>query len=303
MKIFITGASGFVGRHLQKFLKNKAIVTATNSKNCDLTKQNSLKKFKIKYNIIFHLANWVQVGNLYKKRIGDQWVINQQINTNLLNWWSKNQKKALLIIIGSSGVYNPKKKFTEDNYLNSEPNKDFYTYASTKKILYLGVKALSIQYNLKYLCFVPPTIYGINYYSKNGQQQFIFDLIKKIIIGKIKKKNVTLWGNGLQKREIIDVEDFIKNMWKIIKLKINNEIFNIGHGKAFTIKYYAKLISKVFKFDYNKIIYDKKIFSESKSNKLDISKIKKKIKLSNINLKKNISQVANRYLNANFKKI
>lgn len=56
MKVFITGASGFVGRHLKEFLKNKAVITATNSRNCDLTKSNSLKKFKKKYDIIFHLA-------------------------------------------------------------------------------------------------------------------------------------------------------------------------------------------------------------------------------------------------------
>jgi GDP-L-fucose synthase len=302
MKIFITGSSGFVGRHLKKFLKDKAIVTATNSKNCDLTKPNTLKKFKKKYDIIFHLAAWIQPGNLYKKQIGDQWIINQKINTHLLDWWSKNQKQCLLVILGSSGVYNPKKDYVENNYLDSVPNKNFYTYASTKKMLYLGVKSLSEQYNLKYLCFIPPTIYGKNYYSKSGQQQFIFDLIKKIIIGKIKNKNVILWGDGSQKREIVDVEDFIKNMWKIIKLKINNEIFNIGYGKEFTIKYYAKLISKIIKFNYNNIKYDKTIFPGSKSNLLNLDKIKKKIKLSNKNLKRNILNVITWYSNEYFPK-
>ena len=302
MKVFITGASGFVGRHLKEFLKNKAVITATNSRNCDLTKSNSLKKFKKKYDIIFHLAAWIQPGNLYKKKIGDQWIINQKINTNLLDWWCKNQKQSLLVILGSSGVYNPKKKYIENNYLDSSPNKNFYTYASTKKMLFLGVKSLSEQYNLKYLCFIPPTIYGKNYYSKSGQQQFIFDLIKKIIIGKIENKSITLWGDGSQKREIIDVEDFIKNMWKIIKLKISNEVFNIGYGKAFTIKYYAKLISKIMKFNFNNIKYDKSIFPGSKSNLLNLNKTKKMIKLSNKNLKKNIFSVTKWYLKEYFPK-
>ena len=302
MKVFITGASGFVGRHLKEFLKNKAAITATNSRNCDLTKSNSLKKFKKKYDIIFHLAAWIQPGNLYKKKIGDQWIINQKINTNLLDWWSKNQKQSLLVILGSSGVYNPKKKYIENNYLDSSPNKNFYTYASTKKMLFLGAKSLSEQYNLKYLCFIPPTIYGKNYYSKSGQQQFVFDLIKKIIIGKIENKSITLWGDGFQKREIIDVEDFIKNMWKIIKLKISNEVFNIGYGKAFTIKYYAKLISKIMKFNFNNIKYDKSIFPGSKSNLLNLNKTKKMIKLSNKNLKKNIFSVTNWYLKEYFPK-
>ena len=111
-----------------------------------------------------------------------------------------------------------------------------------------------------------------------------------------------MWGDGSQKREIVDVEDFIKNMWKIIKLKINNEIFNIGYGKEFTIKYYAKLISKIIKFNYNMIKYDKTIFPGSKSNLLNLDKIKRKIKLSNKNLKRNILNVTTWYSNEYFPK-
>ena len=74
---------------------------------------------------------------------------------------------------------------------------------------------------------------------------FIFDLIRKIFEGKFHKKKVILWGNGNQRRELIHVKDFIKIMWNI-NSKYSNEIFNIGGGKEYSIKFFAKKNIKNF---------------------------------------------------------
>ena len=103
---------------------------------------------------------------------------------------------------------------------------------------------------------------------------FIFDLITKIINGKLNKKKVVLWGDGNQKREIIDVEDFIKAILLLVNKK-NNEVINIGSGKEYTIKEFAKKICKILDYNFSKIYFDKKKYVGARSKKLDISKLKK----------------------------
>jgi len=274
--VFITGGGGFLGRFLIKEISKKYKIYAPNSKELDLLNYSDLKKIKKNFDYIFHLAAWTQAGDFCLKFPGDQWLINQKINTNILNWWKAQNPKAKLIIIGTSCSYPENKKLIEKNYMHGEPNESLYTYAMTKRMLLQGVRALNKQYKMKWLCVVPSTLYGPYYHKDGRQMHFIFDLINKILLGRYFNKKVTLWGDGFQKREIINVQDFVKNTLKIFK-KTNNEIVNIGAGKDFTIREFAKKISKIVNFDHNKIVYDKTKYVGAKNKKLEIKKIMKLI--------------------------
>ena len=273
-KIFVTGGNGFLGKYLVKELKKNFIVTAPSSKVCNLLEYKDLKKIKRKFDYIFHLAAWTQGGDFCLKYPGDQWIINEQINTNILKWWKDFNPKAKFIFIGSSCAYAENKKLNEENYLKDEPNNALYTYAMTKRMLLQGAKALQMQYNMKWLCIVPSTLYGPNYHNDNRQLHFIFDLIYKILRGKYYGKDVVLWGNGYQKREIILVKDFVKYSKKVFANQ-NNKILNIGAGKDYTIREFAKKISNIVGYNHNKIFYDKSRYVGSKNKKLEVNKISK----------------------------
>lgn len=296
-RILITGSSGFLGQHLVKFLqKKKYKLTLINSKNCDLTDYKNLKKFsKIKFDIIFHLAAWTQAGDFCLKYPGNQWLINQQINTNILKFWQNFQNKSKMIIIGTSCSYSENLPLTEENYMKGEPIQSLYTYGMTKRMLFQGARALNKQFGMKYLCLVPSTLYGPEYHLDGRQMHFIFDLIRKIILGKYKNKKVILWGNGSQKREVIHVDDFIEIMWNLNKY-YSNEIFNIGGGREYSIKYFAKKISKLVGFDEKKIIYDTSKYVGAKSKNLSINKLKKsKVNFKLTKIDEGINQVIKWY--------
>lgn len=275
--VFITGGNGFLGKFLKYELMNKGFkITAPSSKKCNLTKTTQLMKYKRKYDYIFHLAAWTQAGDFCLKYPGDQWIINQKINTNVLSWWKDFQPQAKIIFMGTSCSYSENSDFKEKSYLKGDPIESLYTYAMTKRMLLQGAMAIQRQYNLNWLCFVPSTLYGPNYHEDNRQMHFIFDLIRKIILGKKYNKKVTLWGNGFQKREIIHVKDFIRSMMLLLKRK--NEIINIGSKKEFSIREFAKMISEALDYNDKKIFYDKKKYVGSRNKKLNISKIKGLIK-------------------------
>jgi len=183
--------------------------------------------------------------------------------------------------------------------MKDEPIESLYTYAMTKRMLLQGLRALNKQFKMKYLYLIPSTLYGPNYHLDGRQMHFIFDLIRKIFEGKFHKKKVILWGNGNQRRELIHVKDFIKIMWNINN-KYSNEIFNIGGGKEYSIKFFAKKISKILKFDESKIMYDTSKYVGAKSKNLDISKLKEfKIKTNQITLENGIKEVIDWYKRLN----
>lgn len=274
MKILVTGASGFLGTSLIARLEADGhIVVKLNSKNCDLTKESSLLKFDIhSYDHIYHLAAWTQAGDFAVSHPGEQWIINQQINTNVLAWWHKHQPQAKMICMGTSCAYSPDMELIEENYLVGTPIDSLYTYAMTKRMLYIGLLSLYKQFGLKYLCLVPSTLYGPDYHTDGRQMHFIFDLIRKIMRGKLYGVPVVLWGDGFQKRELVYVNDFVRTMIQLVH-KCDNNLINIGAGEEFTIRHFAQLICDIVDYDFGLIQFDTTKYVGAKSKCLNIKKV------------------------------
>src|SRR5471032_3408001 len=123
MRMLVTGATGFLGQALCRRLRADGHeVYGLGSAECDLTRHEALEAHgQIPYEQIFHLAAWTQAGDFCLRHPGEQWVINQQINTNVLDWWQRRQPQAKLVTIGTSCSYAPELPMTEANYLQGEP--------------------------------------------------------------------------------------------------------------------------------------------------------------------------------------
>ncbi len=275
MKIIVTGSSGFLGTTLCAYLEKQGCeLTRLTSRNCDLCLPESLEDFSAtKYDIIMHLAAWTQAGNFCLKHPGEQWIINQKINTNTLAWWANQQKQAKLVFMGTSCAYAPGSDLRESDYMLGEPIESLYTYAMTKRMLFQGARALSQQFGLRYLCAVPSTLYGGGYHTDGRQMHFIFDLIRKIIRGKEFGETVQLWGDGHQKRELVLVDDFVRVLWNLTQ-NFDNEIFNIGAGEEHSIRTFADKISRIIGYPTQNIEYDTSQYVGAKSKCLNVEKVR-----------------------------
>lgn len=275
MNILVTGSTGFLGRHLCLELKKQGhTVWECHSKNCDLTLSSSLAQFdQQQFDLIYHLAAWTQAGDFCLKYPADQWLINQKINTHLLNFWQKSQSKATLICIGTSCAYDPTLPLKEENYLAGKPIESLFTYAMTKRMLLSGLLAMHQQYGLNYLYLIPSTLYGPHYHTDKRQLHFIFDLIAKILRGKHKKEKVVLWGDGKQKRELVHVDDFVRAMLILNEIKLKNIVLNIGSGREYSIEEFAKLISTYVGYPFEAIEFDREKYVGARSKVLDVRKM------------------------------
>lgn len=274
MDVLVTGSSGFLGTALCAYLEHQGCtVTRLNSRNGDLRDMANLRRFTDTYEVVFHLAAWTQAGDFCLTHPGEQWVINQQINTNTLAWWAQYQPQAKLVFMGTSCAYDPDSHLREDEYMRGEPIESLYTYAMTKRMLYQGARALHQQFGLRYLCAVPSTLYGPGYHLDGRQMHFIFDLIRKIVRGKEFGEPVVLWGDGFQRRELVFVDDFARVLWELTG-RVDNDIFNIGAGEDHTIRAFADKICTLVGYPSTRIEYDTERYVGARSKRLDVSKVR-----------------------------
>jgi GDP-L-fucose synthase len=278
MRIFVTGGNGFLGKTLCACLRAAGHeVAAPGSREADLRVAGSLDAWAAtSFDQIYHLAAWTQAGEFCLSHAGEQWIINQRINTNVLDWWQQRQAQARLITMGTSCAYAPARELVEENYLEGMPIDSLFTYAMTKRMLYAGLLALHKQFGLKYLQLVPSTLYGRGYHTDGRQMHFIFDIIRKIIRGKRFGEPVVLWGDGWQKRELVLVDDFVRIAVQLAD-QVGNENVNIGAGEEFPIRHFAQLICDEVGYDFARIEFDAARYVGATSKLLGTAKLRRLI--------------------------
>jgi GDP-L-fucose synthase len=275
MKILVTGATGFVGKTLCAGLAEQGHELAkVSSRNCDLTVAESLNMFNdCRYDQIYHLAAWTRAGDFCLKHPGEQWIVNQKINTNVLAWWQARQSQAKLICLGTSLAYSADFELVETNYLEGSPGQNHYAYAMTKRMLQVGLLALHQQFGPKYLCLVPSTVYGPGYHTDGRPMHFIFDLIRKILRAQSRGEPVVLWGDGYQTRDLIYVDDLVRITVELAA-RLDDDLINVSSGESFSIRQFARSICALTGYDFNAIQFDAAHPAGNPSRCLSISKLK-----------------------------
>ena len=253
-KVLVTGVSGFLGKHIKsKLLSLGWDVYESNTKKANLMDVENLYCYNdIEFDYIFHLAVDTKAGDYCLKHPGKQWIVNQTINTNMLNYWVTNQRQAKMICMGTSCSYTPDILMSEENYLLGEPEESLYTYAMTKRMLLVGLRSLEKEYGVNWLYFIPSTLYGPGF--ELDDNHFIFDFIRNCYNAKNKNRDFVVWGDGNQRRELIYVDDAVDAMFELIEN--NNMVFNLGSGEDNSINEFAEKVCKSYSYDPALIKHD-----------------------------------------------
>ncbi len=212
-----------------KKLKKVKFIKADFSNYNNLTRSLSNKKF----DIIINLG-----GNIDHKNKLQTEKSHFNLCKNLVNFFRK--KKILLFVqVGSSLEYGKKK------YPNSEEDKcnpvSYYGRSKLKSTEYLKKSGLR---------FIVLRLYQIY-----GPYQKINRIIPLAIFNLKNSKNFNS-SSGTQLRDFLYVDDFVNLIKKIILTKkIKSGIFNVGFGRAISIKSVLQKIEKKIKF--GKVKYGK----------------------------------------------
>ena len=301
--IYVAGHNGLVGSAIIRELKKrgyKNIITASRSK-LDLINQEKVLKFLTKKKPDYIVIAAAKVGGIYSNnKYKAQFIYeNLMIQSNLIHSAFLCRIKNL-IFLGSSCIYPKKSKqpIKEEYLLSGKLEETNDAYAIAKIAGIKMCESYNEQYKTNYRCLMPTNTFGPNdnYHPLNSH--FVPSLIRKVHEAKIKnKKNIVLWGNGEAKREILYVDELANACIYFMNKKTKASLINIGSGKDYSIKEYAKLFLKI-------IAPEKKIgikYDFSKPNGtirkvLDISLAKKYGWKPNFNLKEQILKTYESYL-------
>ena len=262
-KIYVAGHKGLVGSAIIRKLKKKGYknIIFRSKKQLDLKNQKKVLSFLKgnKPDFIFIAA--AKVGGIYSNdKYRAEFIFdNLSIQTNLIHSAYLCGIKDL-IFLGSSCVYprNCKQPIKESYLLTGELEKTNDAYAVAKIAGIKMCESYNIQYKTNYKCLMPTNTFGPNDDYNALSSHFLPALIKKVHDLKLNnKKELTLWGNGLAKREVIYVDDIADACIFFMKKNFLGTILNIGTGKDFSIKQYAKIIlNKIIPKNKIKIRYD-----------------------------------------------
>ena len=306
-KIYIAGHKGLVGSAIFRQLKKKGykkILTADKSK-LDLTNQskvyNFLKKEKPKF--IFIAA--AKVGGIYSNsNYPAEFIHNNLIIQNNIIHSAYLCNINDLIFLGSSCVYPKlcKQPIKEDYLLNGPLEKTNEAYAVAKIAGIKMCESYNLQFNTNYKCLMPTNTFGPNDNYDALNSHFFPSLIKKIHEIKIKgKKELTIWGDGSPKREVVYVDDIADACIYFMKKRFKQTTLNIGTGKDRSIEQYAKIILNLILPDKKiKIKYDKSKPNGTPRKVMDVSLAKKYGWKSKTDLKDAIKMTYNDYLSKNY---
>ena len=279
-KIFVTGHTGLVGNAVVKNLKKlgfKRVITIT-SKKLDLRDRQKVFEFFQKKKPLYVINAAAKVGGIYANtQFPVQFIYdNLQIQNNIIYACLKFRTKDL-IFLGSSCIYpkHSKQPIKEKYLLTGKLEETNEPYAIAKIAGIKLCESVNRQYKKNFKCLMPSNTFGTNDNYHEMNSHFLPALIKKIYIAKKEnKKNIILWGSGKPKRELIFVDDLADACIFFLGKKTKETIINIGSGKDFQIKDYAKMIMKIMNQNF-KIQYDKTKPDGTPRKLLDISLAKK----------------------------
>ena len=279
-KILVAGATGLAGRGIVRVAKSKGFseIIEISSKNCDLTNPLTIRELinDIKPDLVVDAA--AKVGGIFANSSFpvDFLETNILIQTNLFRACHEAGVERV-VFLSSSCVY-PKyseQPIKESSLMTGVLEETNSAYAIAKIAGMKLIQSYRQQFGRRWISVMPTNLYGVHdNFSINGSH-VLPALIRKFHDAAAKNsENVTLWGTGNPRRELMEVDDFARALFLIIEKYDDDETINIGTGVDYSIQEIAKLVSKIVGFP-GYINWDVSKPDGVKSRLLDVSKLKK----------------------------
>ena len=256
-KAVITGAAGFIGNALVKYLikngteviavdRNYIAIPGSEFRQIDLTKRNAIEDCLCERTVLFHLAANASVAG----SVSDPRKDFQDNIYSLLEVFESARKKGCQIIFPSTAsIYDTSNNLPLNEKAYIKPTSP-YAAAKIAGEAYCAAYHRSFGLNIKIARMF--SVYG------NGMNRFaIHDLIRKI---QNNEEQIELLGDGNQIRDYLFIDDVVRGLVIIASNGEPGEDYNLASGEAVKLIDLAHHISRIMGKNSIKILPTGKSF-------------------------------------------
>ncbi|MCC6402726.1 MAG: NAD-dependent epimerase/dehydratase family protein [Fimbriimonadaceae bacterium] len=246
----ILGGSGFLGKHLQHYSPGEHL--APRSGELNLLDLSACEAYFSQHRpaSVIHAAGFVGGIGLNKENPGRMAVENLRMGLNVLEAAARVGLPHVLVV--STVCVYPKDASiptSEASMWEGAPAEDTMPYGAAKRMLHTVADALHRQYGLGYTYVIPTNLYGPGDHFEEAKSHVVPALLKRADESRrAGLKELVVWGDGTQTRDLLYVEDAAKGLLKMALGPATNEAYNLSSNRETSVRELAEAICKVTDF-------------------------------------------------------
>lgn len=255
MTVVVTGATGFLGRHLVPILEGKYgkdAVKGVSSKDYNLINPVEVKKMfsDLQPDVVVHLAAYSGGIGANKEFPADFYYRNTLLTAMLFQEAAMSKVKKMIYPMG--GCSYPALAMSpidESQMWNGFPQPESAGYSTAKKMGIVASQSYRKQYGLNSVILIPGNMYGEydNFHPRDSH--VVPAMIRRYYEGMLENaEKVVMWGSGSPVRDFVYAGDVAAVIPWFIENYDETGPVNISSGTTTSIKELAETIKELTGF-------------------------------------------------------
>lgn len=236
MRVLVTGATGFLGRHVCKALESRG---------------HKVRRFDraapglyrlCHFDKLVHLA--ARVGGIGRNVAEPLQMLSENVAFDTSIVHLALERNAPIIGIGSVCMYpaTAPLPLREDDIWNGYPEPTNGPYGIAKRVQLELLRAAHAQYGLPYTFLVLANLYGPSDHFDRDDAHVIPMLVKRAVDCRDSRGDFRIWGDGSPTRDFLYAEDAADAICRAVEAPATNCPVNVGTGAETSVNDAAHLI-------------------------------------------------------------
>lgn len=279
-KIVVTGAGGFLGRHLVPVLQShygRDVVAGLSSRDYDLTDPGAVRRMFEEHqpDVLIHLAAYV--GGIGANREWPASFFHRNILLTALAFEGASRygvKKLLYPMGGCSYPAKAASPIGEDQMWEGYPQKESAAYSTAKKMSLVAAEAYRAEFGLNSVVVVPGNLYGEYDNFRVKESHVIPALIRRFYEARLKEApEVICWGSGRPTRDFVYAGDVASLFPWFLDHYDSSEPVNLSSGVRTPIRELAETVAELSGYQ-GRLVWDTSKPDGQMDKIFDVSRMK-----------------------------